>query len=164
MVILIWPLRPGDRTVIVLRNDEPIDGTVTLSRDADLIAGGDPQIVLAGNVDSDAQSREDLIVLNGDATLRPAPQNGVALDEPNGTINRGAPIAPESRVLISVPAPCVGNANGDGIVNFDDINAVISNWLASYSPGTGPGDANQDGVVNFEDVNAVLSNWLSVCP
>lgn len=35
--------------------------------------------------------------------------------------------------LISVqtapPEACPGNANGDGIVNFDDINAVIANWL-----------------------------------
>lgn len=59
---------------------------------------------------------------------------------------------------------CEGDANGDGTVNFEDINAVIANWLATYTPGTGPGDASNDSVVNFDDVNAVIANWLSSCP
>jgi hypothetical protein len=59
--------------------------------------------------------------------------------------------------------PCAGDADGSGMVNFDDINSVIANWLANYAPGTGPGDANQDGVVNFDDINAVIANWLSDC-
>ncbi len=58
------------------------------------------------------------------------------------------------------PPPCLGNANGDSIVDFNDINAVIANWL---TPGP-DGDANGDGVVNFDDVNAVVANWLSACP
>lgn len=58
------------------------------------------------------------------------------------------------------PPHCQGNANGDDIVNFDDISTVIANWLSA-----GPnGDANHDGAVNFNDVNVVLVNWLSACP
>ncbi len=36
-----------------------------------------------------------------------------------------------ARILMSraAPSPCPGNANGDTIVNFDDITAVIANWL-----------------------------------
>lgn len=61
---------------------------------------------------------------------------------------------------LAPPPHCAGNANGDGIVNFDDISAVIANWL-----GAGPqGDANNDGVVNFDDISSVIANWLSVCP
>ncbi len=59
---------------------------------------------------------------------------------------------------------CPGDANGDNTVNFDDINTVIANWLAIYTPGTGSGDANGDGIVNFDDINSVIANWLSVCP
>lgn len=58
------------------------------------------------------------------------------------------------------PPPCLGNANGDAIVDFNDINAVIANWL---TPGP-DGDANGDGAVNFEDINAVIANWLAGCP
>ncbi len=58
------------------------------------------------------------------------------------------------------PPHCQGNANGDGVVDFNDINAVIANWL-----GAGPeGDADNNGAVNFEDINAVIANWLSSCP
>lgn len=58
------------------------------------------------------------------------------------------------------PPPCLGNANGDAIVDFNDINAVIANWLSA-----GPdGDADNNGVVNFDDINAVIANWLAGCP
>lgn len=58
------------------------------------------------------------------------------------------------------PNSCGGDANGDGIVNFDDISAVIANWLSA-----GPqGDADASGQVNFEDISAVIANWLSACP
>jgi hypothetical protein len=57
------------------------------------------------------------------------------------------------------PQDCPGDANGDDIVNFDDITAVIANWLAA-----GPaGDANGDGVVNVDDINAVITNWQLSC-
>jgi hypothetical protein len=63
----------------------------------------------------------------------------------------------------AAPGACtlVGDANGDGDVNFDDINSSIANWLANYAPGTGPGDANGDGIVNFDDVNTIIANWLA---
>jgi glycosidase len=58
------------------------------------------------------------------------------------------------------PPPCLGNANGDSIVDFNDINAVLANWL---TPGP-DGDANGDGAVNFDDITSALSNWLNACP
>jgi probable HAF family extracellular repeat protein len=67
-------------------------------------------------------------------------------------------------VVPIVEAPCAGDANGDGQVNFADITDVLGNWLNDYTPGTGPGDTNGDGLVNFADITAVLGNWLSVCP
>ncbi len=69
----------------MLRNDAPTDGTVTLSRDADLTAGANPRVVIAANVDSDLENREDLIVLNGSTTLARGVSNA------------------ESRVLLSTP-------------------------------------------------------------
>lgn len=60
------------------------------------------------------------------------------------------------------PPFCQGDANGDLIVNFQDITAVLSNW--GEAPGFGgPGDANNDGAVDFQDITAVLSNWGAVC-
>lgn len=57
-------------------------------------------------------------------------------------------------------APCDGDANGDRMVDFSDISAVLANW-----GGTGPeGDANHNGAVNFTDITRVLSRWLMPCP
>ncbi|MBX3353741.1 MAG: S8 family serine peptidase [Phycisphaeraceae bacterium] len=61
-----------------------------------------------------------------------------------------------------VPLPsCTGDANGDGVVNFADLNVVLSNFGAT---GFGvPGDLNNDDVVNFADLNVVLSNFGVGC-
>jgi FG-GAP-like repeat/FG-GAP repeat len=133
----------GTRTVLVLRNDAPIDGTVTLSRDADLMAGDNPQVVLAADVNADAEGREDLIVLNGAAALA-----------------RGMKPA-ESHVLLSVP-PCPGDADGDGFVNFADVTIVLANWGQSGPPYR-PGDADGSGIVNFADITAVLAAFGDAC-
>ncbi|HVU87565.1 MAG TPA: dockerin type I domain-containing protein [Pirellulales bacterium] len=50
-----------------------------------------------------------------------------------------------------------GDANGDGIVNSQDIALISSNWLASNSL---PGDVNFDGIVNSQDIALISSNWL----
>jgi len=52
----------------------------------------------------------------------------------------------------------VGDANGDGIINGQDIALVASNWLAQ---GNQPlaGDVNFDGIVNGQDMAQVASQW-----
>ncbi|MGD9693704.1 MAG: hypothetical protein AB7G17_06375 [Phycisphaerales bacterium] len=56
---------------------------------------------------------------------------------------------------------CPGDANGDLVVNFADLNAVLSVFGQS-GVGIG-GDVNGDGVVNFGDLNVVLSAFGSAC-
>ncbi len=56
---------------------------------------------------------------------------------------------------------CPGDTNGDNIVNFADLNAVLGQFGQ-----TGPGlaaDVNGDGTVNFADLNIVLSNFGRTC-
>ncbi len=58
-------------------------------------------------------------------------------------------------------APCPGDTNGDRVINFADLNAVLSAFGA-----IGPGilaDVNGDGRVNFADLNLILSNFGVVC-
>ncbi len=75
---------------------------------------------------------------------------------------------PNNRVWIArlnAPASCFGDANNDGIVNFDDITEALAAWGKTYFFNTsGLGDADHDGVVGFDDINAVLADWLNDCP
>lgn len=58
--------------------------------------------------------------------------------------------------------PCPGDSNADGVVNFADLNAVLSDFGQT---GQGlAGDVNADGIVNFADLNLVLSVFGSICP
>lgn len=58
-------------------------------------------------------------------------------------------------------ASCGADINGDGVVNFTDLNAVLANF---GNAGSGlSGDVNGDGVVNVEDLNAVLADFGAEC-
>lgn len=52
-----------------------------------------------------------------------------------------------------------GDANGDNVVNFADLNLVLSAFGTSGAPGFSPGDLDGDGDVDFSDLNTVLSNF-----
>lgn len=53
-----------------------------------------------------------------------------------------------------------GDANGDDIVNSQDLAIVSSNWLKSSAAG----DLNGDGIVNSQDLAIVSSSWLTSLP
>jgi hypothetical protein len=49
-----------------------------------------------------------------------------------------------------------GDVNNDGIVDLDDLLAIIAAWETSGDDGT---DLNGDGVVNIHDLLIVVANW-----
>lgn len=58
--------------------------------------------------------------------------------------------------------PCPGDANGDGTIDFSDLNAVLAQFGQA---GVGlVGDIDGDGIVNFSDLNAVLALFGTACP
>ena len=57
---------------------------------------------------------------------------------------------------------CPGDTNGDGVVNVNDLNKVLSKWNQSVTPGT-EGDVTGNGTVNVDDLNQVLAHWGEVC-
>lgn len=65
-------------------------------------------------------------------------------------------------ITLVVTASCPGDTNGDGVINFTDLNAVLTQFGQSVAPGSG-GDVTGDGVVNFSDLNEVLSNFGNTC-
>jgi hypothetical protein len=78
-----------------------------------------------------------------------------------GSIITGGPSVAYSAALACAAPPCSGDTNGDNIVNFTDLNAVLS---AFGQTGAGlAADLNGDGVVNFSDLNEVLSAFGATC-
>ena len=66
-------------------------------------------------------------------------------------------------VLLTVgSSACPGDTTGDGLINFADLNAVLSVFGQSVPPGTS-GDVTGDGLVNFADLNTVLSRFGAGC-
>ncbi len=62
---------------------------------------------------------------------------------------------------VATVTPCPGDANGDLVVNFADLNIVLGQFGQT---GFGlQGDLNGDNVVNFTDLNLVLSNFGISC-
>jgi hypothetical protein len=53
-----------------------------------------------------------------------------------------------------------GDVNGDGVVNVDDLLAVITGWGACPTPPVPcPADVTGDGAVNIDDLLMVITNW-----
>ena len=57
-----------------------------------------------------------------------------------------------------------GDVNGDGIIDVEDVNAVINIILKVVSADAYPGkaDVNDDGIIDVEDVNSVINIILKV--
>ncbi|MBX3352759.1 MAG: hypothetical protein KF684_07475 [Phycisphaeraceae bacterium] len=64
-------------------------------------------------------------------------------------------------ISLNATTPCPGDTNGDGVVNFADLNTVLGSF--GLAGDAIPGDVNDDGVVNFSDLNIVLANFGAVC-
>lgn len=59
------------------------------------------------------------------------------------------------QVSATLPVPSIpGDLNGDGIVNGDDLGALLGAW-----DGTGFADLNGDGIVDGGDLGTLLGNW-----
>jgi hypothetical protein len=67
----------------------------------------------------------------------------------------------DSDAVFTILGECDGDTNGDGVVNFADLNEVLA---AFGQTGAGlPADLNGDGVVNFNDLNEVLATFGETC-
>lgn len=74
----------------------------------------------------------------------------------SGTFAEGSSttVGSSSLVMNGVPAPIIGDINGDGVVTGADLGLLLSGW---GQPG--PTDLNNDGTTNGADLGLLLSHW-----
>lgn len=97
---------------------------------------------------------------NGQVLLDQMPHNEILIGKTYGGLFAQEPApAPTTfasstvyNVYMTVGVP--GDANKDGIVNFGDLNLILSQFGAA-----GSADLTLDGIVSFADLNVVLSNF-----
>lgn len=66
-------------------------------------------------------------------------------------------------LFINAPPPhCLGDADNNGVINFNDITMILSNFGQTGSPGF-LGDSNADGVVDFADITTTLAAFGGAC-
>lgn len=82
---------------------------------------------------------------------------------PNGKATVLAGVAADQILTIAAPASFLpGDSDGDGDVDFSDLNAVLAAF--GLIGGGLQGDVNGSGAVDFSDLNAVLSSFGETAP
>jgi len=60
---------------------------------------------------------------------------------------------------LPIPGGPLGDLNGDGIVDGNDLGALLGYWGLCPTFGPCPADLNGDGIVNGNDLGILLGNW-----
>jgi len=71
-----------------------------------------------------------------------------------GLFKSGTPADMSFAVFAPDSVGCIGDLNGDGVVDGSDLATLLTNWN-----GSGAADLNNDGTVNGSDLAAMLINW-----
>lgn len=129
-----------------------------ISREFTIFRGEDPPR------QSDAISREFAVFRGED------PPRFIDAVAREFSVFRGSTVTPTifdaiSREFTVSRTPLSGDTDGNCVVNFADIGAVLANFGNSYlpKPAGGPGDADGDAIVDFSDIASVLANFGAVC-
>ncbi|MGP1309472.1 MAG: choice-of-anchor Q domain-containing protein [Phycisphaerales bacterium] len=145
---------------VAMSGDDPMlvdslgaDGIVGTSDDDNRLGMGSPAI----DAGDDAALPMDEFDLDSDSDVTEA----IPFDLDGAARVAGGAVDLGAYEVQSGAEPCVGDTNGDNVVNFADLNAVLSGFGQT---GAGlPGDVTGDDAVNFADLNTVLSEFGNEC-
>ena len=130
---------------------------------------GSIQSILIGSDIRDVATDGEYVYVTDESSISGSPVGVLVYRiETDGTLTQTAPAyatnggRPQYMAVWVPPATkCPGDTNGDNIVNFADLNEVLSAF--GQTGDDLPGDLNNDGVVNFADLNIVLANFGVAC-
>lgn len=79
-------------------------------------------------------------------------------------LNIAPPFSGNPGTILPCPEvePCPGDANGDGVVDTDDLGILLGAFGGTTEPGTPP-DFNGDGVLDTADLGILLGNFGGDC-
>jgi len=128
-----------------------------------LFEGAESWVLILPGLEIDTGSHPDFSALGAPISfgLYTANSTGVGFGGYNTTVGI------DNLQIIMIPV-CPGDVTGaggapDGMVDVDDLNAILSAWGTSVGVGSPLDLANDDGVIDVDDLNVVLSNWGSNC-
>ncbi len=64
-------------------------------------------------------------------------------------------------LAITPTASCSDDCNDDGVVNIDDIDCFVADFIAGNLEGA---DCDQNGVLNVDDIDCFVASFLAGCP
>lgn len=154
----IWAIDPSGMLTKIVRDGEQID----VNNDSQIV---DLRTIAALRTAADPHGIGGFPYVSGgeDGRVSPFSISGQITFQATFTVGGSGIFVATPDVSWAAPR-CLGDADGNGVVNFTDYSAVFINWLRHYPCGTGPGDANLDGTVNSADTTSVSVNWSEVCP
>ena len=113
--------------------------------------GGHLVVAFRNNSDEGGVDRDNDGLIDRGGSLNPGQPNDVSV--------RGIAVV----TLGDFARSCPADANGDGVINFADLNVILSNFGVSGASVVCL-DTNGDGVINFADLNVVLASFGQNCP
>lgn len=89
----------------------------------------------------------------------------LAFESENNAFGKGQDMRIDDVEFICDAPPCAADFNLDDIVDFADLNTVLTNYGALFivPPQYFLGNANNDDAVDFADLNAVLTSFGMTC-
>ena len=145
----------GVTSLSIPGNSSPITGGNFTDEGVLLVAGG---VLRSFKLDEnnryifDPDSPFDGVATTGVPTM---PRSRLDIDYTKIGDPSNADILPTDFSGMTVDFTCPADVNADGLVNFADLNIVLTSF--GQSGANIPGDTNGDGVINFIDLNAVLT-------
>ena len=83
------------------------------------------------------------------------------IGQPDAAAMNGAGFAIQGGFWAGVPAPCAGDATGDGKVDLSDLALLLSQF--GEVGGTFGGDLDNDGDVDLSDLALLLTRFGEIC-